>query len=356
MQSNLWTRALASAFAAGAFALTVSSLAHAQEDAPPVLLDEPIVQVNSGVLMRSTLEREKAQLREVLVKERNTPAAQADAEITRRQPEIIVKLIDDLLLLQKGQDIPRLADDVDVEVNREVLRVARGANINTLEALDAALRRDGLSLSDIKDTLRRQYTRQAVLQREVDAPIYYGLSDAELRSYHAANRTRFVSVALSEIFLSLAGRSETDVKSKAADLVARARGGADFGELAAANSERVASGVRIAETTKGQLLDEKGQPRFYLLSEVQPVVSNAIKDLEAGGVSDPTRTDEGYMILRINGRDDSFNENVARGMMTQDRSVKEHDKYVRTLRQEAYIKPAANYSEVIQPMLDKDKS
>jgi len=55
--------------------------------------------------------------------------------------------------------------------------------------------------------------------------------------------------------------------------------------------------VRIAETTKGQLLDEKGQPRSCLLSQVQPVVSNAITDLEVGGVSDPIKTDEGYIIL-----------------------------------------------------------
>ena len=114
--------------------------------------------------------------------------------------------------------------------------------------------------------------------------------------------------------------------------------------------------VRTAEKTKGQHLDEKGQPRSYLLSEVQPVISNAIKDLKSGGISDPIKTDEGYMILRVNERDDSFKENFVRGMMTQERSDKEHEDYLRKLRQEAYIKPAPNYNEVVQPMLDKDKA
>jgi len=41
--------------------------------------------------------------------------------------------------------------------------------------------------------------------------------------------------------------------------------------------------------------------------------------------------------------------------MTQERSEKEHDDYLRKQRQEAYIKPAPNYVAVIQPMLDKDK-
>jgi len=353
---NVWTRAIAPALAAFAFALTLSAPARAQEEAPPAVLDEPVVQVNNDVIMLSTLKRENATFREVLVEQRKMTPAEADAEVVKKQPEIIFNLINEILLMQKGKDLPRLSEDIEADVNREVLRVAKGAGLNTLEELEAALRQQGMSLSDIKDTLRRQYTKQAVLQREVDARVYYGLTDAELRKYYEANRNKFVSVTLSEIFLSLAGRSEADVKAKAADLAARARAGADFGELAAKNSEREQDGVRIAEKTKGQHVDDAGKPRSYLLSEVQPLVSNAIKDLKPGGISDPIKTDEGYMILRVNERDDSFKENFVRGMMTQERSDKEHEDYLRKLRQEAYIKPAPNYVAVIQPMLDKDKS
>jgi peptidyl-prolyl cis-trans isomerase SurA len=353
---NAWTRALTPAAAAVALALTLFSPARAQEEAPPVVLDEPIVQVNNDVVMLSMLKRENDGLRAMLIKQRNTTAEQADAEIATKQPEIILNLISDALLVQKGKDLPRLSDDVEAEVNRHVLRFARDAGSTTPGELEDALRQEGMSLTDIKDTLRRQYTKQAVLQREVDAPIYYGLTGAELRNYYEANRTRFVGVTLSEIFLSLAGRTDADVKANAADLVERARGGSDFGELAAKYSEREENGVRVAETTKGQHLDEKGQPRSYLLSEVQPVLSNALEGLEAGGVSDPIKTDEGYLILRINARDDSFKENLVRGVMTQERAEKAHDEYLRKLRQDAFIKPAPNYGEVIQSMLDKDKT
>jgi peptidyl-prolyl cis-trans isomerase SurA len=353
---NVWTRALAPAFAAAALALLLASPAAAQEEAPPAVLDEPVVQVNNDVIMLSTLKRENAEFRDVLMKQRNMSAAEADAEVAKKQPEIIFNLINEFLLMQKGKDLPRLSDDIEADVNREVLRVAKGAGLNTLEELEAALKQEGMSLSDIKDTLRRQYTKQAVLQREVDARVYYGLTDAELRKYYEANRSKFVSVTISEIFLSLAGRSDADVRAKATDLVARARAGADFGELAVKNSEREAGGVRIAEKTKGQHLDEAGKPRSYLLSDVQPVVSNAIKDLKAGGVSEPIKTDEGYMIIRVNERDDSFKENFVRGVITQERSDKEHEEYLRKLRQEAYIKPAEGYVAVVQPLLDKDKT
>ena len=353
---KVWTRALAPAFAAVAFMLTASAPTLAQEEAPPAVLDEPVVQVNNDVIMLSMLRRENAEFREVLVKQRNMTSEQADEEVAKKQPEIIFNLINEVLLLQKGKDMPRLPEDVEADVNREVLRVAKGAGLSTLEELDAAMHQEHMSLADIKDTLRRQYTKQAVLQRDVDARIYYGLTDAELRKYYEANRSKFVSIAISEIFLSLAGRSEAEVKAKAADLAARARSGTDFGELAAKNSEREVEGVRVAEKTKGQHLDEAGKPRWYLLSDMQPSVTAAVKDLKAGGVSEPIKTDEGYMILRVNERDDAFKENYVRGVITTERPDKEHEGYLRKLRQEAYIKPAANYVSVIQPMLDKDKT
>jgi len=344
-------------FVAVVFALTLSSPARTQEEeAQPVVVDEVVVQVNSDVVTLSMLKRQSADVREALINQRNATAEQADAEIASRQPEIILNLISDTLLLQKGKEIPRLSEDAEAEVNRELLRSANSQGIKTLGEFEAAAQEAGVSIPDIKDMLRRQYTKQAVLQREVDARIYYGLTDAELRTYYDANRARFLSVTLSEIFLSLAGHGEGDVQAKAAEIVAAARGGADFGELAAKNSEHQTNGVRIAETTKGQLLDEKGQPRFYLLSEVPPVILNAIKDVTTGGISDPIKTDDGYTVLRVNARDDSFKENLVRTMMTQERSEKEREEYLRKLRREAFIKPAPSYGEVIQPLLDKDRA
>ena len=352
---NILSRSLLTAFAALAFALLASAPARAQEEIAPVVLDEPIVQVNADVVLLSQLRRENEEFKDVLVKQRGMTPEQADAEIAKRQPEIIFNLINEMLLLQKGKDLPHMTEDVEAEVNREVLRVAKQSNISTIEELEEAMKREGLSLSDVKETLRRQFMRQAVLQREVDAKIYYSLTDAELRKYYEANRSKFASVTLSEIFLSLAGRSESDVTAKAADLVARARGGADFGDLAVKNSERELNGVRVAEKTKGMMTEADGKPRWFLISDLQSNVAAALKDLKPGGVSDPVKTDEGYLILRVNERDDSFKENFVRGMLTTERMEKAHEEYLKTLRSEAYIKPAESYKDVIGPLLEKDK-
>lgn len=350
------SRACALLLAALAVAFAAAAPARAQEEAAPVVLDEPVVQVNNDVIMLSQLRREVAEFKEVLTKQRGMTPEQADAEIEKRRPEIIFNLINEALLVQKGKDIPRLSEEVEAEVNREVLRVAQQSGIPTLEGLQAAMQKEGMNLSDVKATLRAQYMKQAVLQREVDSKIYFGLTDQELHQYFDAHRERFAGVTISEIFLSLAGRSEAEVKTKAAQIVAQARAGADFGDLAVKFSEREDDkGQRIAEKTKGQHLDDQGKPRLYLISDMQGPIADAIKNLKAGQVSEPIKTDEGYMILRVNTRDDAFNENFVRGAITQERSDKEHDTYLRGLRKDAFIKPADNYKEAVQPLLDKDK-
>lgn len=352
---NISARALA--LACAAFVLTLSAApARAQEEGVPVVLDEPVVQVNTDVIMLSQLKRQNNEFREVLTKQRGATPQQADEQVAQKQPEIIFNLINESLLMQKGKELPRLEEEVEAEVNREVLRVAKQSGLSTLEELEAALRQEGLALSDIRDTLRRQFMRQAVLQREVDAKIFYGLTDPELRKFYDANRDKFQSVSLSEIFLSLAGRTDADVQAKAKQLVTQARGGGDFGELAAKNSEREQDGVRVAPKTKGRLEGEDGKPRWFLVSDLNKLVADAVKGLKAGAVTEPIKTDEGYLILRVNETDDAFKENFVRQMVLSERGDKERDTYLRTLRREAYIKPAQGYKEVVQPLLDKDKT
>jgi len=353
--NNLKRRAGLLALSALALTFAAAPQALAQEEGTPVVLDEPVAQVNGDVIMLSQLKRQNEEFREILVKQRGISAAEADKEVAAKQSEIILNLINEALLMQKGKDIPRLSEEVEAEVNREVLRVAKNSGLNTLEELEVAMRREGMSLSDVRETLRRQYMRQAVLQREVDYKVYYGLTDAELRKFHEANRQKFVSVTLSEIFLNLAGRSEAELKAKADQIVAQARGGADFGELAVKNSERESGGERVAAKTRGVLSDAEGKPRWFLVSELNPTIAGAVKDLKAGAVSDPIKTEEGYMILRVNERDDAFKENFVRGVITQERSEKEHEQYLRNLRREAYIKAAESYRALVQPALDKDK-
>jgi parvulin-like peptidyl-prolyl isomerase len=191
-----------------------------------------------------------------------------------------------------------------------------------------------------------------VLGREVDYKIFSSLSSDEVKKYYEANRDKFrkpESITLSEIFLSTAGKSEADVSTRAASLVAQARGGADFAALAVANSEREQDGVRVAQQTKGKI----GTFRISDISRED--VAAAIKDLKTGGISNPIRADDGFIILHVDERtsagEPTFNENQVREAMATERAVKEREDYLSSLRKDAYINIAKDYRDAVQPLL-----
>lgn len=331
--------------------LVVASPVMAQEEGVPTVIDSVIAQVNNDVITLSMLKRDMKELHEALVRQRNMPEQQATEEVTKRQPEIIASLINEQLLLQKGKELG-LTDEVEAEVNRQMLRIAKEQKIETLEKLEEEMRKAGLDPSAIRQTMRTETMKNFVLGREVDYKIFSSLGSDEVKKYYEANKEKFrrpESITLSEIFLSTAGRSEADVRARAAALVTQARGGADFGALAAANSEREQDGVRVAQQTKGKI------GTFRVSDITKEEVAAPLKNLQAGGVSDPIRTDEGYIILRVDERtpagEPTFNENQVREAMATERAGKEREEYLRTLRKEAFIKIAKEYQDIVQPLL-----
>src|SRR4051812_23146501 len=203
-------------------------------------------------------------------------------EVNRRQPELIASLVDELLLVQKGKDL-NLSDDVEAEVNREMLRVMKEQSFTTIQQMEEAMRHEGIEPAEIRHTLRTQYMKNAVLSSEVDAKIYNSLTGDDLKKYYDTHRDKFRKpevVKLSEIFLSLAGKPEAEVRAKATQILAQLRGGADFKTLAAANSERLGqNGERVAVKTGGEV-------GAFTVPDLKPEFAAAIKNVKAGGVTD----------------------------------------------------------------------
>jgi len=178
-----------------------------------------------------------------------------------------------------------------------------------------------------------------------------------LKKYYDTHRDKFrkpETITLSEIWLSLAGKPEAEVRAKAMQLVSQARAGADFGALAAANSEREVGGKRTAPENKGKV-------GTFPVPDLRADIATALKDVKAGGISDPIRTDEAFLIFRVDERtaasaDSTFNENQVRDAITNERAEKERKDYLATLRKEAYIKIATPYREAVEPLLELNSS
>lgn len=327
----------------------VPSTAVAQEGEMQVV-DEVIAQINEDVITLSMLKREMKERIETL-KQNGMTEQQASEEAAKKQPELIATLINEQLLLQKGKEL-ELANEVEAEVNRRMLEVAKEQGISSIEKLDQALRESGMDPQATRQTMRTELMKQAVIQQEVDRRIFFGLTMDELKKYFAAHPDKFKkpeNVTLSEIFLSSAGKNEAEVKARALELIRQARAGTDFSALAVANSEREMNGVRLAPQNKGKV-------GAFEVPSLRPDISAAIKSVPAGGVSEPIRTNDGYQILRVDQREAgsataTFNEQKVREAMTIERTTGEREKYLQALRDDAYIKVADAYFPSVAPIL-----
>ena len=317
------------------------------------VVDEVIAQVNDDVITLSMLRRESKERIEAF-KQSGMPEQQAIDEVNKHQAELIATLVNEQLLMQRGKELD-LSNEVEAEVNRRMLEVAKEQGITSVEKLDAAMRASGIDPVQTRQTLRVEMMKQAVIQQEVDRKIFFGLTVDEVKKYFQEHQDKFrkpENVTISEIFLSSAGKNEAEVKARALQLVAQLRAGADFSTVAIANSEREVNGVRVSAQTKGKI-------GTFELPSLRDDIVNTIKVVKVGGISEPLRTNDGYQIFRIDERTPAsttatFNENRVREAITIERATQRREEYVQKLRNEAYIMISENYRQSVAPLLKLD--
>jgi peptidyl-prolyl cis-trans isomerase SurA len=321
--------------------------ARAQETELKVV-DEVVAQVNDNVVTLSGIKRQMKELVETLVEQGKT-REQAEAEVNGKQAELIASLINEEMLLQKGKEIGVEAD-VEAEVNTRFREKMTEMNLKSLDKLYEVMRASNIDPDAVREMWRRQLTKDYVLQREVDAKVYYGWTSKDIKEYYEKNKTKFTkpeTVTLTELFLSFAGRDEAAVKAKAAELVKQARAGSDFAKLVIDNSDRP-----DVPQTKGKV----GTFTLDQIKNISPKLLEPIKATKAGGVTEPILLEEGVEILRIDERvaassESVFDETEVRKAMTYEKIPDERRKYLNTLRQDAYIKINDTYRPTVGPLL-----
>jgi len=323
----------------------------AQEEGVPRVIDEVIAQINADVITLSMLKKEMSEAVEALKQGRGIPAEQATEEIEKRRTEVIITLINEQLLLQKGKEIG-MNEEVEAEVNRRMLDVMKKENFKSLAELERAMRESKIDPASVRGTMRSEIMKTWVLGREVDQKIFLGLTESEVKSYFEANREKFrkpEAVVLSEIYLSTVGKDPKEVRERADKIVAQLRAGADFPALAMVQSEREIDGKRVAPESKGKL-------GTYAMTDItKEDVANALKAVKAGGVTNPLDTEGGLIILRVDERTPAgeavFDDNKVREAITYGRLDKERKAYMDNLRRDAYIEVAPTYREILLPLL-----
>lgn len=334
---------ISSAIFSIAILFLMSISAFAQESETKVV-DEVVAQVNEGVLTLSRINREVKNMVDSYVAEGKS-REEATKMVNDRRGELIANLINEELLLQKAKELG-LDAEIEASLNQRFLEIMRQQNIKTLEALYGEMEKGGLRPEEIRETWRKQATREAVIKKEVQAKVYWDAKPADVKDYYEKHKEKFTqpeTITLSEIFMGFAGRTEATVREKAKQLDAQIKAGGDFAKLATENSDR----KNEAQTINVKDLDEK--------------YAKIIKDLKVGETTGPVEIDQvGVNILRVDARtqasnESKFDENSVRLALMLERAPDALKKFMAQLREDSYIKLSESYRPLVAPILFADE-
>jgi peptidyl-prolyl cis-trans isomerase SurA len=249
-----------------------------------VLLDRIVALVDEGVVLQSELDRQVEMVTRQL---RAQGTRMPPAQVLRQQ--ILESLIVQQVQMQRAERIGiRVGDQ---QLNAALQQVAQRNGI-TLSQLPDALAAEGVDYASFREQLRREMTIDGLRQRDVMARIQ--VSDREIRRWldqQEANRGNQVDYDISQILVALpedpTPQQRTEAERRAADIHARLQQGADFAELAVAES----SGQQAL--TGGRLGWRRG-------SQLPAQFAGVIQALSAGEFSDPVRSSSGFHIFLVN--------------------------------------------------------
>lgn len=326
-----------------------ASLSRAQETEVRVI-DEVVAQVNDGVITLSRVKRELKMIVDSYVAE-GKPRAEAQRIVEEKLGELIANLINEELLIQRSKELG-LENDIEASLNQRFIEIMKQYGLKTVEALYAEMEKSNIDPKELRETWRKQATRDRVIQREVFSKLYWQPSAKELRDYFEKNKSRFTkpeTVSVSELFLGYAGRNEADVKAKARQISEQLKNGADFDKIVKESGD------------PGLLTQGTGKAEKLPVKELMDVVAQPLKGVRVGGYTEPFEVDKmGLVILRVDAREEAssesfFDENAVRLAMMNEKAPEEQKKFMAKLREDAYIKISDSYRPIVSPILFADE-
>ena len=303
------------------------------------IIEQILVKVNGEILTKTDLEQRQVQAIRAKGIQPADDAAMKKA-IEDVTPEIIANAIDEMLLTQQGKELGyKLSDE---EFDRVVGNIRKENKLDTDEAFLAALKQEGMTLSDLRKSLEKQMLVEQVQRQEVGSKL--NITEEEARQYYQANPRDFTepaTVTLREILIEVPtttqqGRTmvsvgKDDEAAKKAEAVrARLKAGEDFAKVA---GEVSAS----ASKANGGLIGP------IAATELSPDLQKTLQGMKPGDITEPLRAAKGYQILKLETSKqagvrpfDSVRDLVA-DKVYQERSRTEMRKFIERVRRQAII-------------------
>lgn len=244
-------------------------------------------------------------------------------EVRRRALE---RLIENKVLLREAKD-----RDIEIREGRIERRLEemKGGFASEEEFLQA-LREENLTEAKLRRRIEEDLMVSLLIDKEVRAGIRVG--EEEIRLFFEENREWFKEpeeFELSHILISVK-EGEVWKEKKGEELLRRLREGADFSLLA-------------KEYSQGPTAEEGGRLGFFKRGELSPEFAGAISGLVVGKVSDLIKMEDGFHIVKLEGRKAArpielleAREGIE-SLIFAERAEKRYQEWVRELKNESHI-------------------
>lgn len=301
------------------------------------ILEEIIVKVNGDIILRSEYERTLDQNRREVLADSSVPSGEREAELLAREKTVLRDMIDQRLLVQKGEE---LGINVDAQVLRQRDELMSRNDIETTDDFEAwILERTGEPAEDLMDRMKENFLSQAVLGQEVSRRVV--VTRDEIEEYYEEHKDEYVrseGVRLSQILFRIDG-DEDGQRKEAEEVLERVQRGEPFTEMARRFSQD--------EATK----EFGGDIGIYRRGMLREEIESAVFDQRQGFITDLIEVPNGLLILRV---DQNFREGLAeleevqeeiRATLSAPRFQPEIRKYLSELRGESYIEIRPGYAD-----------
>lgn len=313
--------------------MVVAAMASPRAD----ILEQVLVKVNGEIITKTDLEqRQIAALRQKQPNLRPDSDAALQKALADVTPLVIVEAVDELLMVQRGKELGYTMSTE--QFDGIVENIKKENKIESDDALQQALKAEGMTMADLRKQLEKNMLFTRVQQSEIMSKLQ--VTDTELKAYYDAHKGEFATtpqITLREILVAVpidpkgvSVAADDDAKAKAEAIRAKLVAGEAFARLAAESSDSPskANGGLVGPMSK---------------SDLSPELQKAIEGLKAGAVTPVLRTQRGYQFLKVESVSDttikSFEEaksDIADKIAGEKRQG-EYAKYIEKLRGDAII-------------------
>ncbi len=251
------------------------------------VVEDVVVRVNDQIISRSDVERSQ-QLLVQEAQEQHTP----EYEQAQKQKDMLRDMIDQQLLLSKAKE---LGLNADADVIRQLDDIRKQNKMDSMDDLERAAKAQGVSFEDFKAKIRNQILTQQVVRDEVGRRLQ--MSPADEAKYYSDHKNEFQQpeqVRLSEILVPLPETATpaeiVQAERKANELKTQVMQGGDFAAVA-------------KKSSGGPSAPQGGELGMFKRGALAKVLEDQTFDLKVGDSTQPIRTRQGFVILKVTAHD-----------------------------------------------------